>query len=138
MKRFSQFVLFVLLIAPHTIAQDKYADEKSLNLQIMTADGEMGNDLYVLKKASLTDSAVIKVHNAASATFIGESARLYSYVQNFLVNKGTIDKPESLVLAISDRQGCFGVMGFVLDENGKRTAKPFMLSTLMLPSLQTS
>jgi hypothetical protein len=93
-------------------------------LEILVSTGEMVNDLYVLKKASINDTIAAKVLNAANTTFIRESALLFNYVQNYLFNLRTLKESEPPRLAITNRQGCFGVMGFILDENGRKIEKP--------------
>jgi hypothetical protein len=49
---------------------------------------------------------------------------LITYLQNYLYHTGKIKAVEPPRLAITPRQGCFGVMGFVLEQNGKRVKMP--------------
>lgn len=123
MKKLSLIIILVLAVANFASSQSLGIKGNRSNLEVLMATGETANDLYVLKKASLTDSVTTKVLNAANTTFIGESALLFSYVQSYLFNIGVLKEIEPPRLAITNRQGCFGVMGFVLDENGKKIEK---------------
>lgn len=113
--------LFVLFLVSTLFAQQ---NQQNSRLEIYTANGETSNDLFLLKKAMPDDTLAEKALKAANSTFIKESALLFEYVQNYLYRLGEINSPEHPKLAISNRQGCFGVMGFVLDSSGIKKEKP--------------
>jgi hypothetical protein len=123
MKKLIYLTILLFTIVGVVTAQTKYSNSNYSNLEILVSTGEVTNDLYVLKKAPLTDSVTVKVLNAANSTFIGESALLFNYVQHYLYSKGLVKELEPPRLAMTDRQGCFGVMGFILDDNGNKVNK---------------
>lgn len=116
-------ILLLLTVTNTIFAQNATNSSNRSNLEILSSTGETVNDLFVLKKVPSTDTIATKVLNAVNITFIGESAELFNFVQNYLYNQGSIKEIEPPRLAITNRQGCFGVMGFVLDENGKKIEK---------------
>jgi hypothetical protein len=121
MKRI--FFLIILLLTKDLLCSGQKPYSSISNLEILIPTGETIDDLYVMKKASLTDTLASVALQAADKTFIGESAILFSYAQNYLYNLGIMKEPEPPRLAITNRQGCFGVMGFILDEDGKKIEK---------------
>jgi Helix-hairpin-helix motif len=114
----------ILILTKGLLISGQSLNSSNSNLEILVPTGEVVNDLYVFKKASLTDTVASGALNAANKTFIGESSVLFNYVQTYLYNLGITKEPEPPRLAITNRQGCYGVMGFVLDENGKKIEKP--------------
>jgi Helix-hairpin-helix motif len=123
MKRIFLTILYFLIRLSAVSAQVDSICYNHPNLEILIPTGEMVNHFYVFRKASLTDTLAIKAIKAANTTFIGESAALYNYVQNYLFNLGIQKESEPPGLAITLREGCFGVMGYVLEENGKKVIK---------------
>jgi len=123
MKNLLLFLLILLFINSSFAQQDKKIPQNS-KLEILTCNGETSNDLYLLKKAMPDDTLATKAREAANSTFIKESAQLFGYVQNYLFKLGEMKTLEPPRLAISNRQGCFGVMGYVLDSNGIKVLKP--------------
>jgi len=117
-------LLAILLLSANLMAQAPVRPVVTSKLEILVSDGEIENDLFVLRKPTAADTVVPKVLKAADQTFIGESAQLFTYVQNYLFHTGRIKAVEPPRLAITPRQGCFGVMGFILDENGKKVKMP--------------
>lgn len=113
----------MLILAKGLLISGQSLNNSCSNLEILVPTGEIVHDLYVFKKASLTDTIASGALCAANKTFIGESAILFNYVQNYLYNLGITKEPEPPRLAITNRQGCYGVMGFILDENGKKIEK---------------
>lgn len=88
MKRIILTALHLMTTLCFMVARDKVNKSSYPNLEIMIPTGEIINDVYVLKKASLSDTLTIKVLNAANSTFICESATLFNYVQNYLFYLG--------------------------------------------------
>lgn len=117
------FTILLLTITNTIFSQNVTNSNNCSNLEILVSTGEIVKDLFVLKKAPSTDTIAAKVLNAANTTFIGQSATLFNYVQNYLFKQGNITEIEPARLAITNRQGCFGVMGFVLEENGEKIEK---------------
>jgi hypothetical protein len=114
----------ILILSNGLLISGQNLNSSYSNLEILVTTGEMVNELYVLKKASSNDTIAAGALEAANKTFIGQSARLFNYVQTYLYNLKIIKEPEPPRLAITNRQGCYGVMGFVLDENGKKIEMP--------------
>jgi hypothetical protein len=117
-------LLGLILFSVSLMAQVPSKPLAASKLEVLVSDGDIENDLFVLRKPAATDTVVPKVLKAAEQTFIGESALLFTYVQNYLYHTGKIKAVEPPRLAITPRQGCFGVMGFVLEQNGKRVKMP--------------
>ena len=113
----------ILILAKGLLMSGQSLNSSCSNLEILVPTGEIVHDLNVFKKASLTDTVALGALNAANKTFIGQSAMLFNYVQTYLYNLGITKELEPPRLAITNRQGCYGVMGFVLDENGKKIEK---------------
>jgi hypothetical protein len=70
-----------------------------------------------------TDSMYRKVERTFSETAAGYSLKLYSFVQQHLVNQGIIENPEPAYLALTTNQGCFGLLGFYIDSGGQHIDK---------------
>lgn len=113
----------VLILSRCLLISGQNLNSSYSNLEILVPTGEVVNDLYVLKKASSTDTIATGALDAANKTFIGESAKLFNYVQTYLYHLAITKELEPPRLAITDRQGCYGVMGFILEENGKKIEK---------------
>lgn len=86
--------------------------------RILIPTGIEKNKFPLLKPLPADDPRFEKSTYLFEKTFISESVRLYSLLQQYLVNSGEKKEIEPAFLLLSGRQGGFPMLGFYLSDKG--------------------
>lgn len=124
--KFSFLLLFSMFIfLPATFSLEPLFDRVNISksLVILTPSGTNYNGLPVFKVMNRDDSSVKKIKQILSESSAGYSMLLYNYAQQLLADNITIPKKEPAYLALTSNEGCFGLIGFYISENGKMIDK---------------
>lgn len=105
-----RFSILLLLIINHICTENLYAQK----LVFLTPTEDFHNEFPVMEPWDMSDTLAQNLKTEYLNSYIKENLRLYQYVQNFLVNMGSIEQAEPVYVAFSNNQGGFPEMGFYL------------------------